>query len=89
VAAVHAELDALLDGAEDLKMVKAAKHAVLFGADAKDVAPLLPPPEVGSRPSELLPRLQVRLCGDRFPPTGDLGYRGIGCAVGLGCRFTV
>jgi hypothetical protein len=30
--------------------------------------------------------LQVRLCSDRFPLTGDLGYRG---AVGIGYRFTV
>jgi len=49
----------MLDGAEDAKVVKAAKHAVTNGADAAALAPLQPPPEVGTRPSELLPRLQV------------------------------
>jgi hypothetical protein len=32
---------------------------------------------------------ELRLCRDRFPPTGDLGYRRIRGAVGLGYRFTV
>ena len=32
---------------------------------------------------------QVRLCRHRVFPTGDVGYRGISGAVGLGYRFTV
>jgi hypothetical protein len=46
-----------------------------------------PPPE---KDAGLMERLQVRLC--RFTgvsPTGDLGYRGVRGAVGLGHRFTV
>jgi hypothetical protein len=31
---------------------------------------------------------QVRFCRCRFSATGDLGYRGIRGAVGLGYRFT-
>jgi hypothetical protein len=33
--------------------------------------------------------VQVRLCRYRFPPSGDLGHRGVRGAVGLGYRFTV
>jgi hypothetical protein len=34
-------------------------------------------------------RNQVRFCRGLFPPTGDLGSRGVRGAVGLGYRFTV
>ena len=38
LAAIHGELDVMLDGAEDAKVVKAAKHAVTNGADAAALA---------------------------------------------------
>ena len=34
-------------------------------------------------------RHQVRFCRDRFSASGDLGYRGVRGAVGLGYKFTV
>lgn len=59
LATIHGELDVMLDGAEDAKVVKAAKHTVTNAADPAALAPLILPPEVGTRPSDLLPRLQV------------------------------
>jgi hypothetical protein len=59
LATIHGELDVMLDGAEDAKVVKAAKHTVTNAADAAALAPLLLPLDVGTRPSDLLPRLQV------------------------------
>jgi hypothetical protein len=39
--------------------------------------------------NEAAAALQVGFCRDRFPPTGELKYRGTRGAVGLGYRSTV